>query len=89
MNAATALAPLAAYGSSTIATTSWAAAVDALVAAAPLEDAVAGVRRARRARPVQPVAPVSRPPVTRAGLSAWPWLDVVPLKNKASLPKYC
>ena len=67
-----------------------AASVDALAAAAPLEDAVAGVRRARRARPGPPVAAVRRPPVTRAadaGLSARLWLDVVPLKNNKA--KFC
>ena len=56
---------------------------DALAAAAPLEDAVAGVRRARRARPGPPVAAVRRGAGARAadaGLSAWPWLDVVPLR---------
>ena len=74
----------------TATTAAWAAAVDALAAAAPLEDAVAGVRRARRARPGPPVAAVRRPPVTRAadaGLSARLWLDVVPLKNNKA--KFC
>ena len=62
----------------------WAAAVDALAAAAPLEDAIAGVRRARRTRPGPRVAAVRSGAGARAadaGLSSGPWLDVVPLKN--------